>query len=111
MRVIRLTTGRVCYLKPAYSRKPLPPGQTVAFASLPGETRVAIDLPERWLKMTEGELRPFVEAELHAVGRDTPIESAEAMAKLPRWRRVLVRLLKRWSPADGPSGAARPGGA
>jgi hypothetical protein len=62
MRVISLTDGRVCYVKPARSKKELPPGQVLALAGVPGQPRVALQLPEQWASMNEAELRQRVEA-------------------------------------------------
>ena len=72
MRVISLSDGRICYLKPARPKTELPPGQTIAIASIRGERRFAVSVPERWAAMAESELRTFAEQALRGgAGRVT----------------------------------------
>jgi len=72
VRVISLTDGRICYLDPARAKKPLPPGQAVAFASVTAEPRVPVRVPLGWETMNEADLRRHVEAHVAAAGNAPP---------------------------------------
>jgi hypothetical protein len=61
VRVISLTDGRVCYLQPARAKKPLGPGEAIAIASVRGQPRFTVILPERWGEANENDLRQRVE--------------------------------------------------
>lgn len=84
MRVISLTDGRICYLNPAHAKKPLPPGEAVAFATVTAEPRIPVRVPVGWETMQESDLRRHVEAHVAAT-RNAPPAPADRPAP-PRRR-------------------------
>jgi hypothetical protein len=77
VRVITLSDGRICYLNPARAKKPLPPGEAIAFATVSAEPRIPVRVPAGWETMQETDLRRHVEAHV-AASRNTPPSPAPA---------------------------------
>jgi hypothetical protein len=86
VRVISLTDGRICYLNPARAKKPLPPGQAVAFASVSTQPRFPVHVPLGWESMHETDLRRHVEQHVAAAEGAPPRPSSAPAA--PRRRGV-----------------------
>jgi hypothetical protein len=84
MRVISLTDGTVCYLRPALAPKFAPPAQAYALAKVRGYDEFPVQLPADWSAMNELELRQLVDGQRPIGARDTTADRARGAPSPPR---------------------------
>ena len=79
MRLVKLSDGRICQIRPKHRRNDPQAVDVSVIATIRGEPAFALRLPPSWQSTQEAELRQQIEARLRAL-RDAPRAEASRHA-------------------------------